>query len=119
MLILENGSNSLPAPNRPAYFAQRDIEMEQPRDDTQNSNNTVTLIQLWRGDRVLRGGQLGSITSTAFKKLVVLGTSVMSSCERPAGVPSAKIPIRKTLLNINCFQYGSTFIEFEIRRHES
>uniref|UniRef100_A0A0E0B664 non-specific serine/threonine protein kinase n=1 Tax=Oryza glumipatula TaxID=40148 RepID=A0A0E0B664_9ORYZ len=43
MLILENGSNSLPAPNRPAYFAQRDIEMEQPRDDTQNSNNTVTL----------------------------------------------------------------------------
>uniref|UniRef100_A0A0E0LZM8 non-specific serine/threonine protein kinase n=1 Tax=Oryza punctata TaxID=4537 RepID=A0A0E0LZM8_ORYPU len=43
MFILENGSNSLPAPNRPAYFAQRDIKMEQPRDDTLNSNNTVTL----------------------------------------------------------------------------
>uniref|UniRef100_A0A0D9XGF4 Receptor-like serine/threonine-protein kinase n=1 Tax=Leersia perrieri TaxID=77586 RepID=A0A0D9XGF4_9ORYZ len=43
MLILENGSNSLPSPNRPAYFAQKDIEIVQPRDDTQNSNNTVTL----------------------------------------------------------------------------
>uniref|UniRef100_J3MZW6 Protein kinase domain-containing protein n=2 Tax=Oryza brachyantha TaxID=4533 RepID=J3MZW6_ORYBR len=43
VLILENGSNSLPVPNRPAYFAQRDIEIEQPREDTQNSNNTITL----------------------------------------------------------------------------
>ena len=86
---------------------------------TLRTQTTQLLLQLWRGDRVLRGGQLGSITSTAFKKLVVLGTSVMSSCERPAGMPDAKIPIRKTLLNINCFQYGSTFIEFEISRHES
>uniref|UniRef100_A0A0E0M481 non-specific serine/threonine protein kinase n=1 Tax=Oryza punctata TaxID=4537 RepID=A0A0E0M481_ORYPU len=62
MFILENGSNSLPAPNRPAYFAQRDIEMEQPRDDTQNSNNTVT--QSWRDDRVLRGGQ-GQVSSSS------------------------------------------------------
>lgn len=50
VLILEKGSKSLPAPNRPAYFAQRNNnEVEQGRNGSQgaqNSNNTVTLTDL-------------------------------------------------------------------------
>uniref|UniRef100_J3MZW5 Non-specific serine/threonine protein kinase n=2 Tax=Oryza brachyantha TaxID=4533 RepID=J3MZW5_ORYBR len=48
VLILEKGSKSLPAPNRPAYFAQENNEVEQRNANhgAQNSNNTVTLTDL-------------------------------------------------------------------------
>ncbi|KAF2917407.1 G-type lectin S-receptor-like serine/threonine-protein kinase SD1-13 [Oryza sativa Japonica Group] len=50
VLILEKGSKSLPAPNRPAYFAQRNNnEVEQVRNGSQgaqNSNNNMTLTDL-------------------------------------------------------------------------
>ncbi|XP_022679784.1 G-type lectin S-receptor-like serine/threonine-protein kinase At1g11330 [Setaria italica] len=44
--ILDNGSKSLQAPNRPAYFAERNNEAEQTGDSAKNSNNTVTLTVL-------------------------------------------------------------------------
>ena len=40
---LENGYTTLPAPNHPAYFAQRNNDIEQMRDHILNSMNTVTL----------------------------------------------------------------------------
>ncbi|TVU10327.1 hypothetical protein EJB05_43850, partial [Eragrostis curvula] len=43
--ILENGSKSFAAPNRPAYFAQRNNELEHTG-SSKNSNNTVTLTVL-------------------------------------------------------------------------
>lgn len=44
--ILDNGSKSLRAPSRPAYFAERNNEAEQRGDSDKNSNNTVTLTAL-------------------------------------------------------------------------
>ncbi|XP_037481880.1 G-type lectin S-receptor-like serine/threonine-protein kinase At1g11300 [Triticum dicoccoides] len=46
VFVLENGSNTLPAPNRPAYFARRRIEMEQIREDIQTSGNSFTLTEI-------------------------------------------------------------------------
>ncbi|CAL5072956.1 unnamed protein product [Urochloa decumbens] len=40
---LENGCTTLPEPNHPAYFAQRNSGMEQMREDIMNSKNTMTL----------------------------------------------------------------------------
>uniref|UniRef100_A0ACD5Y2D0 Uncharacterized protein n=1 Tax=Avena sativa TaxID=4498 RepID=A0ACD5Y2D0_AVESA len=46
VFILENGSTTLPAPNRPAYFARRSAEMEQIRADIENSVNSFTLTEI-------------------------------------------------------------------------
>ncbi|KAM3393209.1 hypothetical protein ACQJBY_014072 [Aegilops geniculata] len=46
VFVLENGSTTLPAPNRPAYFARRRIEMEQSREDIQTSGNSFTLTKI-------------------------------------------------------------------------
>ncbi|PUZ71848.1 hypothetical protein GQ55_2G347400 [Panicum hallii var. hallii] len=46
VFILENGSTSLPAPNRPMYFAHTNSKVEQRRGNTQNSKNSVTLSVL-------------------------------------------------------------------------
>ncbi|KAK3132732.1 hypothetical protein QOZ80_6AG0526920 [Eleusine coracana subsp. coracana] len=43
VFALENGSNTLPAPNQPAYFGQRSNEMMQFRENIQNSINIVTM----------------------------------------------------------------------------
>uniref|UniRef100_K4A086 Receptor-like serine/threonine-protein kinase n=1 Tax=Setaria italica TaxID=4555 RepID=K4A086_SETIT len=43
---LENGCPTLPAPNHPAYFAQRNCDMVQMREDIMNSMNTVTLTAI-------------------------------------------------------------------------
>ncbi|KAK3129540.1 hypothetical protein QOZ80_6BG0481280 [Eleusine coracana subsp. coracana] len=43
VFALENGSNSLPAPNQPAYFAQRNNDMARLRENIQNSMNTITI----------------------------------------------------------------------------
>ena len=45
VFILENGSTALPAPNRPAYFARRRIEMEKTRIQTSANNYTPTEIE--------------------------------------------------------------------------
>ncbi|KAJ1290707.1 hypothetical protein BS78_02G266000 [Paspalum vaginatum] len=42
--ILENGSVSLPTPDRPAYFAERNCKVE--GDDGQNSRNSMTMTVL-------------------------------------------------------------------------
>ncbi|OEL23091.1 putative G-type lectin S-receptor-like serine/threonine-protein kinase [Dichanthelium oligosanthes] len=45
--ILENGSVSLPAPDRPAYFAERSCKaQEKGDDDAQNSRNSLTMTVL-------------------------------------------------------------------------
>ncbi|KAE8782212.1 Cysteine-rich receptor-like protein kinase 10 [Hordeum vulgare] len=46
VFVLENGSITLPAPNRPAYFARRSIEMEQIMVDIQSSVNDCTLSEI-------------------------------------------------------------------------
>ncbi|TVU10345.1 hypothetical protein EJB05_43869, partial [Eragrostis curvula] len=46
VFALENGSNTLPAPNQPAYFAQRSNEMVQIRENIQNSMNTFTITEI-------------------------------------------------------------------------
>ncbi|KAM3393208.1 hypothetical protein ACQJBY_014071 [Aegilops geniculata] len=46
VFVLENGSTTLPAPNCPAYFARRRIEMEQIREDIQTSVNSFTLTEI-------------------------------------------------------------------------
>uniref|UniRef100_A0ACD5XUX5 Uncharacterized protein n=1 Tax=Avena sativa TaxID=4498 RepID=A0ACD5XUX5_AVESA len=46
VFILENGSTTLPAPNRPAYFARRSAEMEQIRAGIENSVNSFTLTEI-------------------------------------------------------------------------
>lgn len=43
---LDNGSNTLPSPNHPAYFAHRSNEIEQARDDIQNSMGSFTLTNI-------------------------------------------------------------------------
>lgn len=42
--ILENGSVSLPAPDRPAYFAERNSKVK--GDDVQSSRNSITMTVL-------------------------------------------------------------------------
>ncbi|RLN19579.1 receptor-like serine/threonine-protein kinase SD1-8 isoform X1 [Panicum miliaceum] len=44
--VLDNGSTTLPSPNRHAYFAQRSNEIEQVRNDIQNSVGTFTLTNI-------------------------------------------------------------------------
>ena len=46
VFILENGSNTLPLPTCPAYFTRRHAEMEQIRDDIQNSGTSFTLTEI-------------------------------------------------------------------------
>ncbi|KAF6998531.1 hypothetical protein CFC21_014647 [Triticum aestivum] len=46
VFVLENGSTTVPDPNRPAYFARRRIEMEQIREDIQTSANSFTLTEI-------------------------------------------------------------------------
>uniref|UniRef100_A0ACD5XYP7 Uncharacterized protein n=1 Tax=Avena sativa TaxID=4498 RepID=A0ACD5XYP7_AVESA len=46
VLILENGSSSLPAPKQPAYFGRRSVEMERIINDIQTSANGLTLTEI-------------------------------------------------------------------------
>ena len=46
VFVLENGSTTLPNPNRPAHFARRRIGMEQIREDIQTSANSFTLTEI-------------------------------------------------------------------------
>nr|BAK05300.1 predicted protein [Hordeum vulgare subsp. vulgare] len=46
VFILENGSTTLPPPTCPAYFTRRSAEMEQMRDDIQNSRTSFTLTEI-------------------------------------------------------------------------
>jgi hypothetical protein len=46
VFVLENGSNTLPAPKLPAYFARQSAEMEQIRNDIQTSANSFTLTEI-------------------------------------------------------------------------
>ncbi|KAL6656447.1 hypothetical protein ACP70R_007273 [Stipagrostis hirtigluma subsp. patula] len=46
VFILENGSTTLPVPNKPVYFAHTNNEVEQIRGNSQNSKNSVTLSVL-------------------------------------------------------------------------
>jgi hypothetical protein len=46
VFVLENGSTTLAAPSRPAYFSRHNIEMEIVRDDIQNSVNNITLTEI-------------------------------------------------------------------------
>jgi hypothetical protein len=46
VFVLENGSTTLPAPTRPAYFERRSTEMEQIRVDIENSVNNITLTEI-------------------------------------------------------------------------
>uniref|UniRef100_A0A453QZU7 Receptor-like serine/threonine-protein kinase n=1 Tax=Aegilops tauschii subsp. strangulata TaxID=200361 RepID=A0A453QZU7_AEGTS len=43
VFTLENGSTTLPTPSRPAYFVGQSTELEQLRNNIQNSVNTLTL----------------------------------------------------------------------------
>ncbi|XP_051203688.1 putative G-type lectin S-receptor-like serine/threonine-protein kinase At1g61610 [Lolium perenne] len=42
VFVLENGSTTLPAPDCPAYFVRRDVDMEQILNDIENSGNNYT-----------------------------------------------------------------------------
>ncbi|CAN6218638.1 unnamed protein product [Urochloa humidicola] len=44
--ILENGSVSLPAPDQPAYFAERSLKLQGKGDDVENSRNSMTMTVL-------------------------------------------------------------------------
>uniref|UniRef100_A0A8R7UL68 Protein kinase domain-containing protein n=1 Tax=Triticum urartu TaxID=4572 RepID=A0A8R7UL68_TRIUA len=46
VFVLENGSTTLPSPNRPAYFAGRSAEIEKIEVDIQNSVNSFTLTEV-------------------------------------------------------------------------
>uniref|UniRef100_A0ACD5Y4H4 Uncharacterized protein n=1 Tax=Avena sativa TaxID=4498 RepID=A0ACD5Y4H4_AVESA len=46
VFILENGSTTLPAPKRPAYFARQSAEMEQIRNAIQTSADSFTLTEI-------------------------------------------------------------------------
>ncbi|KAM3277461.1 hypothetical protein ACQJBY_045382 [Aegilops geniculata] len=46
VFVLENGSTTLPPPTCPAYFTRRSAEMEQIRDDIQNSGTSFTLTEI-------------------------------------------------------------------------
>ncbi|VAH55402.1 unnamed protein product [Triticum turgidum subsp. durum] len=46
VFVLENGSSTLPTPNRPAYFMRQSVPMEQIIDDIQNSGNSFTVTEI-------------------------------------------------------------------------
>uniref|UniRef100_A0A8R7QHU9 Protein kinase domain-containing protein n=1 Tax=Triticum urartu TaxID=4572 RepID=A0A8R7QHU9_TRIUA len=46
VFVLENGSNTLTSPNRPAYFSRRSTEVDQIRQDIQTSVNSFTLTEI-------------------------------------------------------------------------
>lgn len=46
LLVLENGSSTLPIPKKPVYFAHRNNQVEQGRANSQSSKNSVTLSAL-------------------------------------------------------------------------
>ena len=46
MSALDNGSTTLPTPNRPAYLVQRSTELEQIRNNIENSVNSLTLTDI-------------------------------------------------------------------------
>ncbi|KAL6601392.1 hypothetical protein ACP70R_044612 [Stipagrostis hirtigluma subsp. patula] len=46
VFVLENGTNTLPIPNKHVYFSHTNNEVEQRRGDSQNSKNSVTLTVL-------------------------------------------------------------------------
>ncbi|KAM3259619.1 hypothetical protein ACQJBY_051095 [Aegilops geniculata] len=46
VFVLENGSTTLPAPDRPAYFVRRSVEAVHIGDDIQTSVNSVTLTEI-------------------------------------------------------------------------
>ena len=46
VLTLENGSTRLPAPNNPGHFGQTSSDVEQIRDGTENSMNSLTLTTI-------------------------------------------------------------------------
>lgn len=46
VFVLENGCTTLSAPNRPAYFARQSAEIEQIRNNIQNSVNSFTLTEI-------------------------------------------------------------------------
>ena len=43
---LDNGSTTLPTPNRPAYFGRGSNEIDQIKDDIQNSIGSFTLTNI-------------------------------------------------------------------------
>ncbi|CAL5072948.1 unnamed protein product [Urochloa decumbens] len=43
---LENGSTTLPTPNNPGHYGQRSSDIEQTRDRTENSMNSLTLTNI-------------------------------------------------------------------------
>ena len=48
VFVLENGSSTLPTPNRPAYFTRQSVPMEQiiGDNDIQNSGNSFTVTEI-------------------------------------------------------------------------
>jgi hypothetical protein len=46
VFILENGSTTLPAPKRPAFFARESAEMDQIRNNLQTTTNSFTLTEI-------------------------------------------------------------------------
>ncbi|TKW34500.1 hypothetical protein SEVIR_2G311000v4 [Setaria viridis] len=46
VFTLENGSTTLPAPNNPGHYGQRSSDLEQIRDRTENSMNSLTLTNI-------------------------------------------------------------------------
>ena len=46
VLTLENGSTRLPAPNNPGHYGQTSSDVEQTRDRTENSMNSLTLTTI-------------------------------------------------------------------------
>jgi hypothetical protein len=46
VFVLENGSTTLPAPNRPANFARQRVEVEQIRADIENYVNSITHTEI-------------------------------------------------------------------------
>ncbi|KAF7067237.1 hypothetical protein CFC21_073151 [Triticum aestivum] len=46
VFVLENGSTTLPAPDRPAYFVRRSVEAVPIGDEIQTSVNSVTLTEI-------------------------------------------------------------------------
>ena len=45
VFVLENGSTSLPAPNLPAYFARRSVQIEKARIQTSVNSYTTTEME--------------------------------------------------------------------------
>uniref|UniRef100_A0A0E0M487 non-specific serine/threonine protein kinase n=1 Tax=Oryza punctata TaxID=4537 RepID=A0A0E0M487_ORYPU len=79
VFCLENGSNTtLPVPNCPAYFAQRSSEIEQLRENIQNSINTFTLTDI-EGRREHKSWLMDSTASTTIVVFLLLLPRLCSS----------------------------------------